>query len=535
MRALVPGLLLLSALAAADELSGADKLRVLYSPQFTLTREGLPLVTVRIAEGLKEVRLRGPMRVLPDGEMGAEVVSGQDLRVRLVAPGRRAEERYHVIVSRAPAADAEKLQKEARAWRERGFAPRIFEIGTVFGIRGAVIDARKLLLAVAPHGDEAAAKKEAQGIGERFHVETSVYTEVLARPQGVVEAQDERGMTVRNEGVLWFAPLPADGTLKVEPTGRSYFGEIYVTPDRSGTLAVVNAVPEDRLLFGLVPAEMNPGSPLEALKAQAVAARNQLLAKVGARHVGEPYRLCASQHCQVYAGAAQESPRATEAVLATRGELLVEGQPGAETLVDTVYSASCGGHTEDNDLAWGTRPEPILRGQLDLLPAQRRGLERFARIGEGEVAAWLGLRGEPRPYCARPRGAQGVYRWQAHVSAETILLRAGAIGALVDMKVLERGSSGRVVALRLSGTKGEKDVRTELEVRRVLGGLKSALIAITPVRRGDRIESLDILGGGHGHGVGMCQWGAVGLGEAGKGYRQILEHYYPGSRLRRFY
>ena len=119
-------------------------------------------------------------------------------------------------------------------------------------------------------------------------------------------------------------------------------------------------MPEDKLLAGLVPAEMSASSPPEALKAQAVAARNELLAKIGTRHLTDPYRLCSTQHCQVYAGAGREDARATAAVTATRGELLVRDSGGG--LVDAVYSASCGGHTEDNEHVWGGAPDASLRG-----------------------------------------------------------------------------------------------------------------------------------------------------------------------------
>ncbi|MCS6913207.1 MAG: SpoIID/LytB domain-containing protein [Myxococcota bacterium] len=530
-------LLLLAAggAARADELSGADKLRVLYSSQFAWTRQGLPLVTVRIAEGLKEVRVRGALRVLPDGEMGAEVSGGQDWTVRLVGESEPARQRYHVVVARAPVAEAHRLQEEASTWRQRGFQPRMLEVGAVFGIRGEVIDMRHLLLTVAPQADEAAARQKAQELSERYQVAASVHLEPMARPQGVVQARDERGTLVRNSGVLWFAPL--EGTLRVDPPGRSYWGQIYVALDRSGALAVVNAVPEDRLLMGLLPAEMSPQAPLEALKAQAVAARNQLLAKIGIRHMGDPYRLCADTHCQVYAGAGQERPRTTQAVEQTRGELLVAGPAAAETLVDTVYSASCGGHTEDNDLAWGTRPDPMLRGRLDLPAAEVGRLTRFAgRIGEAEVGDFLRWDAQPRPLCARTRSGQAYYRWTVRVKAETILERAGpGLGSLRDVSVLQRGVSGRAVLLRLQGSTGSRQVQGELEIRRVLGGLRSALFVLLPQRRGQDVEAIEVQGGGFGHGVGLCQQGAMALAEEGRTYREILEHYYPGGRLRRLY
>lgn len=528
--------------ARADELSGADKLRVLYSSQFAWTRDGLPLVTVRLAEGQTEVRLRGALRALPDGEMGAEVQAGGQWTVRLLGPGQPAREQHHVIVARAPAAEAERLRPEMTLWRERGFMPRTFEIGAIFGIRGEVIDARQLLLAVAPHGEVEAARAEARALAERFQVSPSVHLEQLARPRGTIEARDERGTVLRNDGVLWFAPQQPDGTIYVDPPGRRYFGQIYVTPDRRGALAVVNAVPEDRLLAGLVPAEMNASAPLESLKAQAVAARNQLLAKVGQRHLGDPYRLCAQTHCQVYAGAGSETARTTQAVSATRGELLVgpKTDGGEDALVDTVYSASCGGHTEDNDKAWGTRPDPLLRGHLDLLPGERAAQPRFAgRIDDALVGDFLRRRLSPAPLCSRVRAGQASYRWSARVKAETLLGALGpagaALGPLREVRVLERGASGRVVALLVRGAAGSKEVRTELEVRRVLGGLRSSLFVLAPVKAGAALLALDVIGGGHGHGVGMCQHGAMALGEAGANFRQILQHYYPGARLRKLY
>src|SRR6202012_2917333 len=79
---------------------------------------------------------------------------------------------------------------------------------------------------------------------------------------------------------------------------RRDFGKLYVTVDNAGQLAVVNAVPEDKLLAGLVPAEMSASSPPEALKAQAVAARNELLAKIGTRHLTDPHPLCSTVPCQ---------------------------------------------------------------------------------------------------------------------------------------------------------------------------------------------------------------------------------------------
>src|SRR5207253_11403234 len=158
---------------------------------------------------------------------------------------------------------------------------------------------------------------------------------------------------------------------------RTYPGRLFATVDASGSLALVAAVGMERLVKGVVPSEIFARAHLEALKAQAVTARGEVLAKVGARHLGDPYLLCAEQHCQVYRGAGAETAATDAAVDATRGEALfarVPGEPlgeGGSTvsrLVDSVYSAVCGGYTEDNDVVWGTPPDPSLRGRPDFDP-----------------------------------------------------------------------------------------------------------------------------------------------------------------------
>src|SRR3954470_19705851 len=141
---------------------------------------------------------------------------------------------------------------------------------------------------------------------------------------------------------------------------RTYPGRLFATVDQSGGLALVAALPMERLVKGGGPSEIFASAHLEALKAQAVTARGEVLAKVGARHLGDPYLLCAEQHCQVYKGIAAEEAGTDAAVDATRGEALFAERAGHSRLVDSVYSAICGGYTEDNDAVWGGPPDPSL-------------------------------------------------------------------------------------------------------------------------------------------------------------------------------
>src|SRR4029079_1025620 len=104
---------------------------------------------------------------------------------------------------------------------------------------------------------------------------------------------------------------------------RRYWGSVYVTLDHDGSLLAAHAVSEDKLLAGLVPAEMYPDSPPAALEAQAIAARTELLQKIGRRNLTDPFLLCSSQQCQVYGVAGKEDPRTTRAIEKTRGMVLL--------------------------------------------------------------------------------------------------------------------------------------------------------------------------------------------------------------------
>jgi SpoIID/LytB domain protein len=541
--ALLAGLALALAAAAlcvrADEMSGDDKLRLLYSHRFTFSRSGVPLVTVELMHGERQVVLRSeqPLRILPDGDGGAEVVAGSVWTVT-AEKATPARTRFWTVVSQK-AADADEA-----AWKARGYATHIFETGTVFGVEGDVIDSRARLLGVAPEASEAAAAKAAVAIAEKWHVETQVQPELVTRPGGTLVAREAGGAVVRNEGVLWFAPDGEGGTLTVENVAhggggaragearetRAFRGRIYVTFSGDGSLAVVNALPEDQLLAGIVPSEIFPDAPAEALKAQAVAARDELLAKVGTRHFLDPFLLCSTQHCQVYGGTRSEDARTTRAVEATRGQVLLREGGG---LVEAYYSASCGGFGESNENVWGTPPDPSLRGRLDALGADAQALRSFAGgITDENIGAFLAA-GE-RTFCGKGKHAAGRSRWNVHLAGSELdrLVAAEypAVGHVRELRALRRGVSGRIVELAVTGARGSATVSGELHLRRLLGGLKSSLF----VARVDG-DGWTLDGAGFGHGVGLCQTGAIGMAEAGYTYGQILEHYFPGSRLRKLY
>ncbi|MGZ4149834.1 MAG: SpoIID/LytB domain-containing protein, partial [Actinomycetota bacterium] len=167
-----------------------------------------------------------------------------------------------------------------------------------------------------------------------------------------------------------------------------YPGRLTVSRAKDGTLGLTLTLPFERYLEGL--AEVPPTWPMAALEAQAIAARTELLQKIGRRSLTDPFLLCSTQQCQVYAGAGKEDPRATRAIEKTHGFVLLRDGGG---MVDIRYSASCGGHTEDNDAIWGGEADPSLRGRQD---TPKTGASRVtdatldAFLAEDPHDAWCG-------------------------------------------------------------------------------------------------------------------------------------------------
>ncbi len=525
--------------AHADETSAVDKLRILYSSRFTFTDDGLPLITVEIVGGIEQVTLsaKGGLVIRPDGDGGSAVSGGKGAWVIRAENTKPAVIEEWSVVERFEPDDATGVTAALARWKDRGFAPHTFEIGTIFGVDGEVIDTREMLVAIdgvtAPGGAARAAKH-----AKRYGIDVTVHRELVSRPEGTIIA--ESGDTVvRNPSVLWFAPRKSDETVVVEdvPVGtggsqldtatenRRYWGSVYVTLDSTGKLVAVNAVAEDKLLDGLVPAEIFPDSPEEALEAQAIAARTELLQKIGRRNLTDPFLLCSTQQCQVYAGAGHEHPRTTKAVEATRGKVILRDGGG---LADIRYSASCGGHGEDNDSVWGGEPDPSLRGRADA-----PGKTKFSKVDDDNLEAFLD-EDPKKSWCGRAKLGKGRFRWTHEVSRKDLSALVAksypTVGRVESLEPLERGVSGRISRLEITGSKATVVAKGDLHIRRLLGGLKSTLFAVD--RDGDTFR---FRGAGFGHGVGMCQVGAIGMAEAGKGHEVILGHYYRGTHLHQLY
>lgn len=522
--------------AVASDLSLSDRIDLLYSNQFHFNRRGEPQITVGVMQGQRRVRLSAPhgLTVLPSGDGGTRIEVGSSVEIEL-SHGTPAEQRYAIELEELRTGGGRVVDVAARRWKDAGLKVDEQELGTVFGVSGRVLDTRRIALLTGRFDSEAVATKHARDLKAQHGALGRLHPMVSKRSHGRMVARDaSTGAKVTADGVLWFSARDG-GTLTVHDvlsgttmgkrsrSDRQYRGSVYVAIDRHGQLAVVNLVSETEVLAGLVPAEIYASAPHAALRAQAVAARGQLVSKLGTRHLDDPFLLCSEQHCQVYAGRDREHPRTTKAVRKTAG--IVAMRPGGTQLVDTVYSANSGGHTEHNENVWPSDSDPQLRGRADRLLAKpyRDG------IGESEIEAWVttAVTSHSRP--ASETGAKA-YRWIASVDPASVAGSPGVpddFGTLRALEVLGRGCSGRATAVRLVGSRRSVEVHGELKIRRALGGLKSSMFVVDRDR--DRWGRLVLRGGGHGHGVGMCQHGAIGMANAGKDYREILAHYYTGA------
>ncbi len=508
----------------------------------TLTRDGTPIIYVGLMSEQRTITVgaAGGVSLLPGSDGAA--VDGSTSWTVTVEGARPARVRYWTVVAHNA--------NDVSAWQQRGFDVKTFDTGQILRFGEVVLDRRERLTTVSPEDTEAAALARADALAEKYGALTSVYPEVLEPATGTLIARDARGEVVRETGAIWFA-APDGGPVTVEDVvhggggaqidaerrhTRRYGGRVYVTLGLDGLLTAINEVSEDRYLAGVVPSELPAESAGEALKAQAVAARVEMLAMIGTRHYADPFMVCSTQHCQVYGGSGREDPRAIRAVEATSGEVLINEGGG---LVRAYYSSSCGGFSENNENVWGGGPESSLRGHLDALGVDLDIVGHFGGVTDANIADFLAVPPE-HFFCGRggayhPNSFRWTLRKEATALDQLVAAQFPAVGAVRDLVPLERGISGRIRRLRIVGAGSTVVVTGELRIRRLFGGLRSSMFVVTAESEGPDVVAWTFQGGGFGHGVGMCQTGAVGMAESGYDHRAILGHYYPGSRLQKLY
>ncbi len=338
----------------------------------------------------------------------------------------------------------------------------------------------------------------------------------------LVERRETRrlGLELRRaEGVV-----ALEGPLRIEAPGGLrwkeglYGGPFRLLGDAYGGWSLVEQVPLERYLEGVVPHEIGAGSPPAALAAQAVLARTWAVSNRH-RFAVDGYHLCADTQCQVYSDPRQAGPAVRAAIATSRHKVLAAGG----VPIHAVYHASNGGVSAGFEEVWKGGAVPYLRVFADGPPDFAA---RFpVPLAPASLPVLLGDGGAA--YGAdHPR-----FRWSRTLTASQIagaLARAGGgVGQPSGLKVLERGASGRVLALEIQGSSGSRVLRLDA-IRRTLRQLPSTLFTITPAGEG----VWQVRGGGFGHGAGLSQAGAIDLAARGWSSERILQHYYPGTELR---
>jgi stage II sporulation protein D len=316
--------------------------------------------------------------------------------------------------------------------------------------------------------------------------------------------------------------------------GKRYRGELWLHADGKDGVTVVNRLPVEDYLRGVVPLELgtSASSDAAALQAQAVAARSYVYvhmpefepAAQAVRNAARAFDVRSSVSDQVYGGIDAEQRASSEAIDATQG--LVLRYAGA--VVSGPYSSTCGGSTAEAPEVWRSPGQAYLRRVSDRVPGSDR---HYCDIAPR--FRWT------RTYEA-PALAAVVDRYLRQYAAGAGSARAGEArpGAVRALTVDERTPSGRVGILGVSAEGGRYTLRGN-DIRFVLrsaGGdiLPSTYFSVEPVQRADgRLERVTLRGQGNGHGIGMCQWGAIGRSRAGQDFRTILRTYYPGTTVER--
>jgi stage II sporulation protein D len=336
--------------------------------------------------------------------------------------------------------------------------------------------------------------------------------------------------------------LTGSGFKYEKAENRDYGGVLEVYLDHTGKLALIDEIPLDAYLNGVVPSEMPAGFPDEALKAQAILARSVVLSEKTTKHLNDPFELCAHVHCQVYGGIKQEDERTTKAVQATRGMVLVNDN----RLLEAHYCAVCGGHTEDADVTWATPFTHALEGRPCTLSdtvelpdlTTETGVRKYI-MSSPNVCCNLAGTGLP---ISEDYGRRH-FRWEVSYTRQELegILRDKMgvdVGTLFDILPVHRGKSGRLSEIEVLGSRRNLRIKRELKIRRALShsALESSCFIVDVVQDGDGMP-LEIIftGAGWGHGVGMCQCGAARMASEGRSCEDIVKFYFPGATIEKLY
>ncbi len=325
----------------------------------------------------------------------------------------------------------------------------------------------------------------------------------------------------RFEGEVWVEDVWVGRGFHWQRRERAFYKGVFYAYAWGRGVKVVLEVPLEEYVAAVASSEMHPEAPAEALKAQIVAARTNLFRTAGKHHPNEPYDVCAEDHCQVFRGFHVLKGDVLNLSAETAGEIILyAGEP-----IEARYSKSCGGITEEFSVVWGEEDKPYSPSFRDWeredghSASSEEGFRRFYPVEDS--------------FCnVEFHGIENLYRWEISYTQEELTerLKHLGVGKVLHIVPLKRGRSGRIYELSVLGLECERRVKGEYRIRELLGKpfLPSSAFLVEKER-----GKFVFRGMGWGHGVGMCQMGAIGMAKRGHSYREILEHYYRGGVITR--
>ncbi len=313
-------------------------------------------------------------------------------------------------------------------------------------------------------------------------------------------------------------------------TNRIYGGSLQLQPNAYGNFTLVNHVPLETYLRGVVPYEIGANAPQEAIASQTILARTYALRNLR-RFITDNYELCATVHCQVYKGLTGATKRTDQAISATKGLVLTYNNE----LVDALYSSTTGGVGASFNDAWEGVERPYLRPIIDA-PSPLWDLDRYPLSDESLLRRFLSLK-----QGFNETGTK-FFRWnrQSKITNLNDNLRRYLtkinhplvdFTTITNLEVTERSRSGRILTLLVETDLGNIKLFKN-EVRSAFGPPISTLFYLEPIyNQANELESYVFIGGGFGHGVGLSQYGSYNLARLGWSANQILAFYYPGTKI----
>lgn len=329
---------------------------------------------------------------------------------------------------------------------------------------------------------------------------------------------------------------------------QRFNGLIMVKKNGSGKTSLINIIPSESYLKSVISSEMNSNSHLEFLKAHAIISRSWLMRMLQNRRcecncqtsvqdntkyiawtdvsLHNDFDVCADDHCQRYQGLTRISDSAVKAVDATKGIVMVDN---SGEIVDARFSKCCGGRTERFSSCWQDKDYDYLQMIEDKFcdPSRMSESERnkiFVTILNDYDAATTDF-----------------YRWKTDIFADEIKdnlkNKFGInVGEILSLTPMLRGDSGRIVELKIEGSKSNVTIGKELSIRKLLSNthLYSSAFDIIPYETVDG-KMFQLHGQGWGHGVGLCQIGAAVMAERGYSCHDILKYYYKGINFETIY